>query len=95
MSRLRADRQGPAGGQQCSPRQQQDQADVPAEPAERDTDLGVAGAEHQAARIDARPSLSSMSEASTIGLRRPATTSSRAKAAKLKREIAKKAKSAA
>ena len=44
-------------GQQCFPRQQQDQADVSAEPAERDLDLRCAGPEREAARLDARPAL--------------------------------------
>src|SRR5690349_12752727 len=54
---LRADRQGPAGGTQCFPRQQQDEAHVPSEPSERHADFRRARPEREAARVHARASL--------------------------------------
>src|SRR3546814_2411507 len=57
VAHLRTDRQGPSGGQQRVPRQQQDQAYLSAQFAERDADVRSAGNQRQAACLDARAAL--------------------------------------
>src|SRR5690606_30838536 len=53
VAHLRTDRQGPPDRPQREPRQQQDQAGLPAEPAERDAAFREAGSQPQVPRVDA------------------------------------------
>src|SRR3546814_5779508 len=66
VAHLRTDRQGPSGGQQRVPRQQQDQAYLSAQFAERDADVRSAGNQRQAACLDARAALRSEEHTSEL-----------------------------
>src|SRR3546814_14657773 len=54
---LRIDRQGPSGGPQCVPREKQDQADLSAQSAECDADVGQPRPFGAAARFEQRDAL--------------------------------------